>query len=77
MVGWVKRKRNPSKSLIILILVLTSLAIISRENALKLSAKLLERNRADEELIILSSRKNILIPTPPPGSNKIVTTRAI
>jgi lipopolysaccharide/colanic/teichoic acid biosynthesis glycosyltransferase len=69
--------KNQSLFLDLKILVLTLLAIISRENALKFSTKLLKRNRADEELIILSSRKNILIPTPPPGSNKIVTTRAI
>ena len=69
--------KNQSLFLDLQILVLTLLTIISRENALKFSAKLLKRNRADEELIILSSRKNILIPTPPPGSNKIVTTRAI
>jgi lipopolysaccharide/colanic/teichoic acid biosynthesis glycosyltransferase len=68
--------KNQSLFLDLKILILTSLAIISRENALKFLAGLLKRNRADEELIILSSRKKVLVPTPPPGSNKIVTTRA-
>ena len=68
--------KNQSLYLDLKILVLTSLAIISRENALKFSARLLKRNRADEELIILSTRKKVLVPTPPPGSSKIVTTRA-
>ena len=68
--------KNQSLFLDLQILVLTLLTIISRENALKFSAKLLKRNGADEELITLSSRKKVLIPTPPPGSNKIVTTRA-
>ena len=68
--------KNQSLFLDLQILVLTLLTIISRENALKFSAKLLKSNRADEELITLSSRKKVLIPTPPPGSNKIVTTRA-
>ena len=68
--------KNQSLFLDLQILVLTLLTIISRENALKFSAKLLKRNSADEELITLSSRKKVLIPTPPPGSNKIVTTRA-
>ena len=69
--------KNQSLFLDLKILVLTSLAIISRENALKFSAGLLKRNRADEELIILSTRKKVLVPTPPPGSSKIVTTRVI
>lgn len=68
--------KNQSLLLDLKILVLTSLAIISRKNALKFSARLLKRNRADEELIILSTRKKVLVPTPPPGSSKIVTTRA-
>lgn len=68
--------KNQSLFLDLQILVLTLLTIISRKNALKFSAKLLKRNSADEELITLSSRKKVLIPTPPPGSNKIVTTRA-
>jgi len=68
--------KNQSLFLDLQILVLTLLTIISRENALKFSAKLLKRNGADEELITLSYRKKVLIPTPPPGSNKIVTTRA-
>ena len=68
--------KNQSLFLDLKILILTLLAIISRENALKFSVKLLKRNRADEELIILSTRKKVLVPTPPPGSSKIVTTRA-
>ena len=68
--------KNQSLFLDLQILVLTLLTIISRENALKFSAKLLARNGADEELITLYTRKKVLIPTPPPGSNKIVTTRA-
>jgi lipopolysaccharide/colanic/teichoic acid biosynthesis glycosyltransferase len=68
--------KNQSLFLDLQILVLTLLTIISRENALKFSAKLLARNGADEELITLSTRKKVLIPTPPPGSNKIVTSRA-
>jgi lipopolysaccharide/colanic/teichoic acid biosynthesis glycosyltransferase len=69
--------KNQSLFLDLQILVLTLLTIFSREMALKYLAKLLIRHHADEELISLSSRKNILIPTPPPGSNKIVTTRTI
>lgn len=57
------------------LLYLTALAILSRDNALIKITKLLIRLGADKNLIEVASRKNVLIPTPPPGANKIVTNR--
>lgn len=57
------------------IIILTLIAIASRRLALKYTVLLLQRLGANSELVTIASRKNKLIPLPPPGSNKIVVSR--
>jgi len=57
------------------IIFITGLAILSRDRALVQITKLLDKLGADKNLIEIASRKNNLIPTPPPGATKIVTNR--
>jgi len=57
------------------LIVLTVLAIFSKKAALKRVTNLLRSLGADEKLLAMSERKNPLVPTPPPGSSKIVTER--
>lgn len=66
---------NRSILLDIRLIYLTMIAIISREKALHGISYLLQKLNADNELIQVSLRRNKLIPTPPPGSNKIVMNR--
>lgn len=54
---------------------LTVVAIISKENALSAIVNILEKLGADEELILIASRKYPLVPMPPPGAKNIVTNR--
>ena len=49
--------------------------MISREKTLKLIYKTLIKLGPDENILRISLRKDRLIPTPPPGSNTIVTSR--
>ncbi len=56
---------------------LTALAIVSRERALESIVAMLKDMNADPELIAVAARKNALVPTPPPGSDAIVTSRDI
>jgi lipopolysaccharide/colanic/teichoic acid biosynthesis glycosyltransferase len=53
----------------------TIISIFSREIGLKYVVKLLKRLDADERLIEIASRKNKLLPMPPPGGNQIVSSR--
>lgn len=55
--------------------VLTAMAIVSRTNALDGVQRLLRRLGAGPELLTLASRKSPLVPMPPPGASKIVTSR--
>lgn len=68
-----------NKSLItdLKILVNTGIAILSRRMALKLNAKVLGNLGAPKNLIVLARRESDLIPSPPPGANKIVTSRNV
>lgn len=59
------------------VLFLTALAIVSRERALEGVVKMLEEVKADPEVIKVAARKDPLVPTPPPGSTEIVTSRDV
>lgn len=54
---------------------LTALAILSRERALAGVTRLLESLNAPRELLELAARRKPLLPLPPPGSDRIVTSR--
>jgi len=57
------------------IILLTIVALFSRDISLRKSVNLLEKMGATKELLTLAARKHTLVPTPPPGTNKIVTSR--
>ena len=54
---------------------LTVVAIISKQKSLSLMNKLLIYLNADQDIIDIASRKDPLIPRPPPGMDEIVQTR--
>jgi lipopolysaccharide/colanic/teichoic acid biosynthesis glycosyltransferase len=58
------------------LIVYTVILIGSRSTALKLVSNLLENLGADSELCSVALREVDLVPTPPPGSNEVVTSRA-
>ena len=68
---------NKSFFLDIKLIYITALSIISRKNALIQISKILKQLNADPKFIDVALRNNDLIPTPPPGSNKIVSNRNI
>jgi len=57
------------------LILLTVIAVLTREKALMNISVILDKMNADTELVRISLRIDKLIPTPPPGSNKIVTNR--
>lgn len=57
------------------IMFLTFVSIFSRHLALKGVTKILKDLEAPENLIQISKREMELVPTPPPGSDRIVTER--
>jgi lipopolysaccharide/colanic/teichoic acid biosynthesis glycosyltransferase len=57
------------------ILFTTIISIFSRKVSLKITSYTIKKYGGKKDLIILASRKNILIPTPPPGALSIVTNR--
>ena len=59
------------------ILFLTVISIFSRRSSLTITTSILKKLGARIELVELASRKKPLIPMPPPGATKIVTTREI
>lgn len=59
----------------ICLIFLTILAIINKKKALLFITLLLKLMRAPNELVQIASRNQELVPTPPPGSNIIVTSR--
>jgi lipopolysaccharide/colanic/teichoic acid biosynthesis glycosyltransferase len=61
----------------IIILMITVLSIISRSSALRINASVLKNLKAPRDLISTAERKKKLFPKPPPGSNKIVTSRKL
>lgn len=62
-------------SIDIALIALTALAIISKKTARTGVIALLQRSGAPQELIHVCKRETPLTPTPPPGSNHIVTSR--
>lgn len=59
------------------IIFLTIISIFSRDKALYLIVKLLKKLGAPASLSELASRKYPLVPSPPPGGKKLVTTRNV
>ncbi len=57
------------------LIYLTIVAIISKPKALKSLVLILKKLNANKDLIEIASRRNKLIPIPPPGATKIVTNR--
>ena len=57
------------------LILLTVLAVFSRETALKHVVRLLKNIGADEKLCKIASRKEPLEPAPPPGAEEIVSQR--
>jgi lipopolysaccharide/colanic/teichoic acid biosynthesis glycosyltransferase len=55
--------------------LLTAVAIISRATALKSVGKILSSLGANAELLRIAARVQPLVPRPPPGATKIVTSR--
>lgn len=66
---------NISLFIDIKLIILTIISILSRDKALLGVSKLLKKLKADNDLINISLRKEILVPTPPLGTTKIVTNR--
>lgn len=54
---------------------LTALAILSRRRALEGVVSLLSRLGADEQLVRMAGRQEPLVPMPPPGGDRVVTSR--
>lgn len=61
----------------IILIFTTVISIFSKDKALKIIVRLLKSLQAENSLINVASRKNILVPYPPPGSDKIVISRLI
>ncbi len=57
------------------LIALTAVAIASRRRALAGVQSLLRTLRADEVLLVIAAREKPLVPMPPPGGTKIVTSR--
>lgn len=55
--------------------VLTAVAIVSRTRALRGVTSLLRSLGAPADLVALASRQEPLVPMPPPGSDRVVTSR--
>ena len=53
----------------------TVIAILSREKALAGVQKILQDIKAPDDVLWLAQRKQTLVPRPPPGGNRIVTSR--
>jgi lipopolysaccharide/colanic/teichoic acid biosynthesis glycosyltransferase len=66
---------NRSMSVDIRLIYLTVIAVLSRDEALKRISIMLHNLNADPALVKVAQRKEVLIPSPPPGANKIVTNR--
>lgn len=57
------------------LIYLTVIAILSKEKALISITQILTKLGADEKLVLIASRQNPLVPTPPPGAKSIVNNR--
>ena len=69
--------KNSKIHIDIIILMITILSIVSRSSALKINAAVLRHLKAPSDLISVAERKEKLFPKPPPGANKIVTSRKL
>jgi len=58
------------------LLLLTLLALASRERALWGVNKLLKRLDAPVDVVRVSERKDVLVPSPPPGADTVVVSRS-
>lgn len=58
------------------LMILTLYNFVDREKTLEIISKTIKNLDAPEHLVNLVLRKNKLVPTPPPGSDEIVTTRS-
>ena len=67
--------KNRSIFIDLKLIFITAIAIISKENALKLVVSILRKMKADKILIQIASRKIDLVPMPPPGATNVVTNR--
>jgi len=67
--------RHQSFLLDIFLVMVTVVTIVSRENALLGINKILIYFKAPANLILVSRRKDLLVPTCPPGADCIVTSR--
>ena len=56
-------------------ILITMISLFSRRTSLNLLVFLLSKLNAPKELLDIASRKKPLVPTPPPGSNKIIYSR--
>lgn len=59
------------------LIYLTVIAIFSKEKALFGVGKILKKHESPEDVIKVSRRLEMLVPFPPPGSDSIVTERAV
>ena len=66
---------NQSIWLDVKLIFLTIISIISRKKALNAIHKILRKLSGDKKLIEIVKRKSSLLPYPPPGSDKVVTSR--
>ena len=66
---------NSSLWLDIQLCVLTAVAIVSRARALRALQSVMARMGAPRELMRVASRVEALVPMPPPGGDRIVTSR--
>lgn len=60
-----------------LLLFITVLAVVSRVHALRLNTRLIKYLGAPTGIALLASRSEPLSPMPPPGTDKIVTSRTL
>ena len=66
---------NSSLILDIKLILLTALAIISREKALIILTNILKSLNAPKELVVISQREKPLVPMAPPGYSSIIKKR--
>ena len=66
---------NQSFLLDIQLIIVTVIAVLSRDSAISWVSKKLVKLNVDKEIVTISSRKNDLYPYPPPGTKNIVTSR--
>ena len=67
--------KNRSIFIDLKLIFITAIAIISKENALKLVVSILRKMKADKILIQIASREKDLVAMPPPGATNVVTNR--